>query len=71
MLPPHWLDSFFENIVDCERKISESSHFKQAISKAKSAHKEAVDFQKKNPGMVGPSPAQKARQAFLEIMDAN
>jgi len=71
MLPPHWLDSVFENIANCETKISENSHFKEAISEAKSAHKEAVDFQKKNPGMIGPSPAQKARQAFLEIMDAS
>jgi hypothetical protein len=71
MLPPHWLDKVFSEIDHCEDQLTGSSQFKTAISKAKTAYREAVEFQKANPNVVGASPAQKARQAFLEVINGN
>ncbi len=71
MLPPHWLDDVFTSIDRCEDKLVGSSQFNSAIAQAKSAYQEAVVFQKANPKVVGASPAQKARQAFLEAINGS
>jgi hypothetical protein len=71
MLPPHWLDKVFSEIDHCEDQLTGSSKFKTAISQARTAYREAVEFQKANPSVVGPSAAQKARQAFLDVINGN
>jgi len=71
MLPPHWLDDVFGSIDRCEDQLIGSSQFKSAMAQAKSAYHDAVEFQKANPKVVGASPAQKARQAFLEVINGN
>lgn len=70
-LPPHWIDKIFNNIDDCERQLIFSSQFKDAISKAKKAYIETVELQKTNPNVIGASPAQEARLAFLKIINKN
>ncbi len=71
MLPPHWLDKIFNDIDDCENQLFVSSQFKDAISNAKKAYLETLEFQKTNPNAIGASPAQEAREVFLKIINNN
>lgn len=65
MLPPHKLDSVFSE----PQPVPQNGHviIKAAIEAANSALTEAM---KDELGKTGPSPAQKARQAFLSALDA-
>lgn len=65
MLRPHKLDSVFSE----PQPVPENGHviIKAAIEAANSALAEAL---KDESGKVGASPAQQARQAFLDAIDA-
>ncbi len=69
MLSPHWLDEVFVTPADVVTALTGASRFKEAVAKAQAAFYEAEDFLKKNPNVVGSSPAQQARVAFLEAFD--
>lgn len=71
MMAPHWLDDVFESPKTAVETLLDSARFKAAIAKAQAAFYEAQDFLKKNPGVMGSSPAQQAREAFLEAMKAD
>ena len=71
MMAPHWLDDVFQNPDEATSALAASDRFKEAVAKAQAAFREGEEFQKKNPKVVGPSPAQKARVAFLEALNAN
>lgn len=68
-LPPHWLDEVFEFPDTSVKSFLKSDRLWRAFEKAKVAYeqqKEAID---KTPNLIGPSPAQSARQAFLDSLD--
>jgi hypothetical protein len=71
MMAPHWLDDVFESPDTAVQTLLASGRFKAAVAKAQAAFHEAQDFLKKNPGVVGGSPAQQARVAFLEAVEAD
>lgn len=71
MMAPHWLDDVFENPQNAPAALTLNSRFKEAIAKAQAAYYEAEAFHKKNPRAVGGSPAQSARTAFLEAVNAD
>lgn len=70
MMAPHWLDDVFKAPDHAVSALTASSHFKDAVAKAKAAFHEAEEFHKKNPKAVGGSPAQQARVVFLEAISA-
>lgn len=71
MMAPHWLDQVFESPDSAAKTITEVDRFKEAIAKAQAAFYEGQEFRKKNPKVMGGSPAQQARVAFLEALSAN
>ena len=71
MMAPHWLDDVFEVPDKAVESLAAADRFKKAVAKAQAAFYAAQEDQKKNPGIVGGSPAQQARVAFLEAVDAN
>ena len=71
MLPPHWLDDVFKTPEKAVATLTASVRFKEAVEKAQAAYKEGEEFHKNNPSVVGSSPTQKARVAFLEALNAN
>lgn len=71
MMAPHWLDEVFHNPQNAATALTATNRFKEAVAKAQAAYYEAEEFHKRNPTAVGGSPAQSARVAFLEAMDAN
>lgn len=62
MKPPHELDPAFEDIATVDVR------FQTAVDKAKKAFSEQDEFNQQNEGVVGPSPAQAARDAFLKSL---
>jgi hypothetical protein len=70
MMAPHWLDDVFHRPENATASLNASDRFKEAIAKAQAAFYEAEEFRKKNPKVVGSSPAQQARVAFLEAVNA-
>ncbi len=71
MMAPHWLDDVFDVPKNAAAALTATDRFKEAIAKAQAAFDEAQEFQKKNPDIVGGSPAQQARVAFLKAINAN
>lgn len=71
MLPPHWLDDVFQYPDQAISKLTASGRFKEAIARAQAAYYEREAFQKQNPQVVGGSPAQEARIAFLAAISLN
>ena len=71
MMPPHWLDDVFQAPDKAAAALVATDRYKEAIAKAQAAFYEAQEFATKNPKVVGASPAQKARVAFLESLNAN
>jgi chemotaxis methyl-accepting protein methylase len=71
MLAPHWLDDVFQTPEKATTELAASDRFKEAVAKAQAAYYEAEEIRKKNPKVVGSTPAQQARVAFLEMMNAN
>ena len=65
MLPPHKLDDVFTK----PHPVPQNGHviIKEAIEAANAAFEKAVEDKS---GKAGPSPAQYARQAFLDALDA-
>ena len=61
-LPQHELDPVFEDMENIDQKLS------IAVEKAKQAFAEQKTSHEESPGMVGPSPAQAARVAFIESL---
>jgi hypothetical protein len=70
-LPPHALDSAFDG-PDTTKGFDEgllnNDHYKKAVKAALKAKADAIEAKKKNPDLVGPSPQQAARKAFLEAL---
>ncbi len=71
MMPPHWLDDVFKSPDKAVATLTASVRFQEAVKKAQAAYDEGQEFHKKNPSVVGSSPAQKARVAFLEALNEN
>ena len=71
MMAPHWLDDVFQAPDKAATELAARDRFKEAVAKAQAAYYEAEEFHKKNPKVVGSTPAQQARVAFLEAMNAN
>jgi hypothetical protein len=71
MMAPHWLDDVFQAPDKAATALVATDRFKAAVAKAQAAYHEAEEFHKKNPKVVGGSPAQQARVAFLEAMNAS
>ena len=68
MMAPHWLDDVFDVPDQAATALTRSDRFKEAIAKAQAAFYECQEFQKRNPHVIGGSPAQQARVAFLEVV---
>ncbi|VTR90828.1 unnamed protein product [Gemmata massiliana] len=70
-LPPHSLDGVFVK-VKTEKEITDTlindATYKKAVAAALKAKKEKEEELKKNPKIVGPSPAAAARVAFLKVL---
>jgi len=67
MLPPHWLDRHFDQ-DDAEAvtgSIANSAEFQGLIEEALQAKREAAEARRKEPRLIGASPSQIARRAFL------
>ncbi len=71
MMAPHWLDDVFESPDKAVETLLASGRFKAAVAKAHAAFLETEDLLKKNPEVVGTSPAQQARDAFLKALNAD
>ncbi len=71
MMAPHWLDDVFDVPENAATALTATGRFKEALAKAQAAFYEAQEFQKNNPKLVGGSPAQQARVAFLKAINAN
>lgn len=72
-LPPNPLDAAFEKATTpkaLDEALLNDPVYKAAIQEALKAKRGQEEFYKKNPGAVGPSPAQAARQKFLEVLTA-
>lgn len=67
-LAPHWLDDIFEGTRQNEQRFSAHARVKAAFAAADAAFTEAQKNFKNNPGLMSASPAQAARQAFLESL---
>ena len=70
-MPPHWLDDVFKTPEKAVATLTVADRFKEAIEKAQAAYNEGQEFHKKNASVVGSSPSQKARVAFLEALNEN
>lgn len=71
-LAPHKLDRAFERArvpADITNALLNDPLFQQAVMDAFKAGSEAEAARQKNPKMVGPTPAQAARQAFLRTLN--
>ena len=71
MMAPHWLDDVFQSPDTATTTLLASDRFKEAVAKGQAAFYEGQEFHKKNPKVMGGSPAQQARVAFLEAMTTN
>jgi len=68
-LRPHWLDDIFEDPSAAAEKFSAHERVAEAFEKAQKAFQSQKEAYEKNPQLVGPSPAQAARKAFLEALE--
>jgi len=66
MQPPHWIDEIFENPQAVTAAITHHERFLGAIAAGQAAFYETEEFLKKNPKVIGSSPPQAARNAFLD-----
>lgn len=70
-LPPHPLDEAFERgrtLKDIDEGLLNNEHYAKAVKESLKA-KQAVEKQRReNPRIAGPTPAQAARQKFLEVL---
>jgi hypothetical protein len=64
--PPHWLDDVFENIESAKESFMDHSRVKAAFEAAEAAHARTKADQEEMPQLMGSSPAQAARDAFIE-----
>lgn len=65
----HWLDEVFEaSGKDVDRLINHP-RFKAAMVAARTAYEEVAAAQKADPQMIGGTPAQSARSAFLQAAE--
>lgn len=70
-MPPHCLDDVFEgggNARQMERAFRMDSEVDAAFQKASRAYLRQVEFLK-DPKFMGPSPAQAARDVFMDALD--
>lgn len=70
-LPPHPLDSAFQrgtSANDLTNGLLNNQLFKQAVAAAAKAKQDRLAEMQRNKGMVGPTPEQAARQAFLNTL---
>ncbi len=68
-LPPHKLDEVFKNTSDPESAFLKSPHVEAAFAAAAAAYNKTDSDIADNPGLVGPTPWQAARVAFLEALN--
>ena len=68
MIAPHWLDDIFAS-ESPEQALVKHRKFKAAIAAAHAAKLSAENFSEENPGVVGMSPEQHARRAFLDAAE--
>ena len=64
-LQPHPLDSSFSDPRSFEEQVAKSGTYRQACEDARAA----FDQTKNGPPVMGPTPEQAARSAFLQRMD--
>lgn len=73
MLPHHWIDDIFSSLefseIENSINLVNSEKFRDAISKARVAFQEVKEEQERNPEVIGCSPAQAARIAFLNVLN--
>lgn len=69
MMAPHWLDEVFDDAAKASAKFSASPKLTAAFALAVERFMETSEFLKNNPCVIGASPQQAARQAFLEHLD--
>lgn len=68
-LPPHWLDKVFETPEIAAEKLLRGQRVWKAFDEAKAAYERQKEALEENPKLIGASPAQAARQAFLESLE--
>jgi hypothetical protein len=66
MQQSHWLDDVFDDPDKAKDAFLAHPKAIAAFSAATRAYQDQVHFLKLNPGLKGPSPAQGARDKFLE-----
>jgi hypothetical protein len=72
-LPTHPLDSAFARGNDANSMTNgllNNDQFKRAVQAAAKAKRERLAAIRQNPDMVGPTPDQAARQAFLDTLNS-
>lgn len=70
MMAPHWLDTVFEEPKSAAKALTSSRRFVEAIEKAQLAFRNAEEELAKEPKRRGSDPAQQARLAFLDAINA-
>lgn len=68
-LPPHWLDDVFERPETAVQKLLRGERLWRALEEAKDAYERQKQAFEQQPKLIGASPAQAARQAFLESLE--
>jgi hypothetical protein len=71
-MPPHPLDKAFargNTANDMTNGLLNNDWFKNAVKAAEKAKQERMAAVRQNPNMVGPTPDQAARQAFLDTLN--
>lgn len=71
MMAPHWLDEVFELPIEAKKQLVAHDRFKEAIEKAQKAFDASAEELRRNPQNRGAVPAQQARVAFLDAMNAS
>jgi hypothetical protein len=71
-LPPHPLDSVFERRTenDCRNAMINNALYNRAFKEALKAKREAEEQSRRDPSLRSSTPAQAARQRFLEVLNA-
>ena len=68
-LPPHWLDNVFTNPKDFVKNFLGSKQLWDAFTAAEKAYQSQKEALDKQPNLIGPTPNQAARQAFLDALN--